>query len=59
MIEFKITRTNPVTGDTVTDYELFPSVEAAEQYADLHPEADVDFDSSIDWAHSEDKYEHA
>lgn len=58
MIEFKVTTTNPVTGDATVDYELFTSVESAEQFNDLHPNSEVDFDSAIDWGHSEEKYEH-
>ena len=58
MIEYKVTRTNPVTGEESSDYELFTDTEAAKQFADLHPEATVDFDGGINWAHSEDKYEH-
>ena len=59
MIEYKVTRKNVVTGEETTDYELFVDVGAAEQFADMHPEATVDFESGIDWAHGEEKYEYA
>jgi hypothetical protein len=59
MIEFKVISKNPHTGKDVTNYELFRSVEAAEQFDDANPEVTVDFDSMIDWAHSETKYEYA
>jgi hypothetical protein len=58
MIEFKVITKNALTGKETTDYELFRSVEAAEAYSDMHPNATVDFESAIDWAHTETKYEY-
>lgn len=57
MVEFKIVRKNPVTGKLETDYELFKTVKQAEQLNDSDPDITVDFDSMIDWDHSENKYE--
>ena len=59
MIEFKVTTKNPLTGSTEDSYELFKSVEAAQQYDDMHPNATVDYDSAIDWSHGEEKHEYA
>lgn len=58
MIEFRVVTKNALTGEESTDYELFKSVEAAEFFDSTHPNATVDFDSMIDWAHGEEKYEY-
>lgn len=58
MLEFKVTTTNPVTGKETVEYELFPSFEAAVQFDSMHTNSHVDFDSMIDWAHGEHKYEY-
>ena len=59
MIEFKITTKNAVTGKDSISYELFKTVEDAKFFDETHPNATVDFDSAIDWAHTEEKYEYA
>ena len=58
MIEFKVVSMNPETGKESVDYELFTSVESAKKFDEMHTDVHVDFDSMIDWNHSENKYEY-